>query len=78
VIAAPRLDADSPTAWYLAASPSQVDIIELGYLEGEQGPAVESRIGFDIDGLEIKCRLDVGAKVLDWRGLHKDPGELDS
>jgi hypothetical protein len=78
VIAEPRLDADSPTAWYLAASPSQVDIIELGYLEGEQGPAVESRIGFDIDGLEIKCRLDVGAKVLDWRGLHKDPGELDS
>lgn len=78
VIADPRLDANSATAWYLVADPTQIDIIELGYLEGEQGPRVESRIGFDIDGLEIKCGIDVAAKVLDWRGLHKDPGELDS
>ncbi len=75
VIAEPRLDANSQTAWYLAASPAQVDIIELGYLEGEEGPMVESRVGFDVDGLEIKARLDVAAKVIDWRGLHKDPGE---
>lgn len=78
VIAEPRLDANSATAWYLAAGVNQVDIIELAYLEGAEGPMVESRIGFDIDGLEIKARLDVVAKVIDWRGLHKDPGDLDS
>jgi hypothetical protein len=78
VIAEPRLDASSTLAWYTASSPSQVDIIELAYLEGEEGPMVENRIGFDIDGLEIKARLDVAAKVIDWRGLHKDPGELAS
>jgi hypothetical protein len=39
---------------------------------------VESRVGFDVDGLEIKARLDVAAKVIDWRGLHKDPGDLVS
>lgn len=78
VIAEPRLDANSTTAWYLAASPAQVDIIELAYLEGEEGPRVESQIGFDIEGLKIKCGLDVTAKAIDWRGLHKDPGDLDS
>jgi hypothetical protein len=78
VIAEPRLDANSATAWYLAASTGAIDIIELAYLEGEEGPMVESRVGFDIDGLEIRSRLDVTAKVIDWRGLYKDPGDLDS
>jgi hypothetical protein len=78
VIAEPRLDANSATAWYTAASPDQVDMIEVAYLEGEEGPQVESRVGFDVDGVEIKCRLDFGAKVIDWRGFHKDPGDLDS
>ncbi|HXV60644.1 MAG TPA: peptidase U37, partial [Vicinamibacteria bacterium] len=74
VIAEPRLDDDSATAWYLAASPMQIDIIVLGTLEGEGGPMVESRVGFDVDGLEIKVRHDVAAKVVDFRGLYKNPG----
>lgn len=78
VIAEPRLDAASEISWYVAASPTAVDIIEVGYLEGEEGPMVESRVGFDVDGLEVKARLDVVAKAIDWRGLFKDPGELDS
>jgi phage major head subunit gpT-like protein len=69
----PRLDANSLTAWYLFAGPG-FDIIEYAYLEGEEGPAVEERIGFDIDGLEIKCRLDFDARVIDWRGVWKNPG----
>ena len=28
----------------------------------------------DVDGVEIKCRLDFGAKAIDWRGLYKNPG----
>lgn len=78
VIAEPRLDANSAIAWYTAASPDQVDMIEVAYLEGEEGPQVESRVGFDVDGVEIKCRLDFGTKMIDWRGFHKDPGDLDS
>lgn len=74
VIAEPRLDANSLTAWYLAATPDQIDIIEYAYLEGEEGPMVESRVGFEIDGLEIKCREDFAAKVIDFRGLYKNPG----
>ena len=73
-IAEPRLDADSATAWYLAASPNQIDTIEYAYLEGQQGAYIETRNGFDVDGVEIKCRLDFGAKAIDWRGLYKNPG----
>ena len=73
-ISEPRLDAASPTAWYLAASPNQIDTIEYAYLEGQQGAYVETRNGFDVDGVEIKCRLDFGAKAIDWRGLYRNPG----
>jgi hypothetical protein len=83
VIAEPRLDngivldgvsyAGSASNWYLAASPTQIDIVELGYLDGEQGPQIETRQGLDVDGMEMRCRLDVAAKVIDHRGLWKNP-----
>ena len=73
-ISEPRLDANSATSWYLAASPNQIDTIEYAYLEGQQGAYIETRNGFDVDGVEIKCRLDFGAKAIDWRGLYKNPG----
>jgi len=80
VISEPRLEvgvddaAGSATAWYLGASPDQVDMVEFGYLEGESGPMVESRIGFDVDGVEVKCRHDFASKVIDHRGLYKNDG----
>jgi phage major head subunit gpT-like protein len=73
-IAEPRLDAVSLTAWYLAASPAQIDTVEFAYLEGQQGAYIDTRNGFDVDGVEIKCRLDFGAKAIDWRGLYKNAG----
>ncbi|MTW18343.1 peptidase U37 [Rhodoplanes serenus] len=73
-ISEPRLDTASATAWYLAASPAQIDTIEYAYLEGQQGAYIETRNGFDVDGVEIKCRLDFGAKAIDWRGLFRNPG----
>ncbi|MBP7659946.1 MAG: Mu-like prophage major head subunit gpT family protein [Burkholderiaceae bacterium] len=73
-ISEPRLDAASETAWYLAASPNQIDTIEYAYLEGQQGAYIETRNGFDVDGVEIKCRLDFGAKAIDWRGLYRNAG----
>lgn len=78
VIAEPRLDVDSTEHWYLAATPAQVDIIEYATLEGEGGPMVENRIGFEVDGLQIKARHDFAAKVIDWRGLLKNVGVSDT
>ncbi len=73
VVSEPRLDAASATNWYLAASVGQIDIIELAYLEGAQGVYTETKMGFDVDGVEVKVRMDVGAKAIDWRGLYKNP-----
>lgn len=74
VIAEPRLDANSATAWYLAADPMQIDTIEYCYLEGNEGVYIETRNGFEVDGLEIKARLDFAAKAIDHRGLYKNAG----
>lgn len=71
----PEVIAGSGVSWYLAASPDQaIDIIEYAFLSGDMGPTVESRVGFEVDGLEIKCRHDFAAKVIDFRGLYKNPG----
>ncbi len=71
VLAEPRLDAASTTAWYLAADPSQIDTIEYAYLEGNQGVYLETKDGWEVDGVEFKARLDFGAKAIDHRGLVK-------
>jgi phage major head subunit gpT-like protein len=75
VIAEPRLDpASGAVPWFLVASPAAIDTIEYAYLEGQEGVALETRMGFDVDGVEVRARLDFGAKAIDWRGLFKNPG----
>ena len=66
--------APSDTAWYLAATPGAVDTVELAYLDGQSGVYTEIKNGFDVDGVEIKVRLDAGAKVIDHRGFYKNAG----
>ncbi|HPE29813.1 MAG TPA: HK97 family phage prohead protease [Parvularculaceae bacterium] len=68
----PRLT--SATAWYVAADPAEIDGLEYAYLEGEPGPQIESRNGFDVDGVEIKVRLDFGAGFVEHRGWFKNAG----
>ena len=73
-IVEPVLDANSSTAWYLAAANSQVDTVEYCYLDGAEGPVIESEMGFDVDGMSLKCRLDFAAKAIDFRGLYRSAG----
>ncbi len=65
---------NSGATWFLAADPATVDMIEHAHLEGQEGVYMESRIGFDVDGIEIKARLDFAAKAIEYRGLDKNPG----
>lgn len=74
LVVEPRLDAVNPLEWFLAADPAQIDTVEYAYLEGEEGLYTEQRMGFDVDGLEVKARLDFAAKCIDHRGLWKNPG----
>lgn len=64
----------SGNAWYLAAEPTRIDTIEYAYLEGEEGLFTEERVGFEVDGLEIKARHVFAAKAIDYRGLYKNDG----
>lgn len=73
-IAEPRLDDFSATAWYLAADSGRVDTIEYAYLAGEEGVQIETRSGFEVDGVEVKARLDFGAAAIDHRGMIKNAG----
>ncbi|WP_428673697.1 hypothetical protein [Reyranella sp.] len=60
--------------WFVIADPSDIDTIEYAYLEGEEGVFIEQRMGFEVDGLELKGRLDFAAKAIDWRGMAYNPG----
>ena len=70
----PLLDADSATAWYLAANTSQVDTVEYCYLGGAEGPVIDNQADFSKDGVSFRCRLDFAAKAIDHRGLYKATG----
>lgn len=70
----PILDAASTTAWYAAAASAQVDTVEYCYLDGAEGPVIDTEMGFETDGVSFRCRLDFAAKALDYRGLYKANG----
>ena len=61
-------------AWYLVASSSLIDTMEVAFLDGVQNPVVEQQQGWNVDGIEYKVRLDFGAKVWDYRGIYKNAG----
>jgi ATP-dependent protease ClpP protease subunit len=63
-------------SWFLASDPNAqpIDTIEYAYLAGHEGLQTEQRQGFEVDGVDIKARLVIGAKAIDYRGLYKNPG----
>ena len=64
-----------PDAWYLVADATQHDTIEVTYLNGVETPRLETRQGFDVDGIEYKVAFDCGVSALDFRGLYKNAGK---
>jgi hypothetical protein len=73
-IVEPILDATSAKDWYTAARSTDVDTVEYAYLEGAEGVQLSSRMGFTVDGVELKASLDFAASAIDWRGLDKTIG----
>jgi hypothetical protein len=61
--------------WYVAADPAEVDGLEWSYLEGEEGPQITTRAGFEVEGVEVKVRLDFGCGFTDWRSWYQNPGQ---
>jgi hypothetical protein len=72
VIVDPRLDAKSTTRWYLVGE--RFDGLWVAYLEGNSTPIVETKAGFEIDGVKLKARMDFGCAFVDHRAWYSNAG----
>jgi hypothetical protein len=72
VIIEPQLDGSSTSVWYLAADSSQIDTVELTFLQGEESPVLESEWDLSRDVYLYKIRQTFAAKAIDYRGLYRN------
>jgi hypothetical protein len=72
LVVEPRLS--SATRWYVASDAAEIDGLEYAYLAGGEGPQVESKSGWDVDGVEVRVILDFGAGFIDRRGWYQNAG----
>ena len=72
LVVEPRLS--NAARWYVTADPAEIDGLEYAYLAGGEGPQVESKSGWEVDGVEIRVILDYGAGFIDHRGWYANAG----
>ena len=70
----PRLDANSATAFYLFASPSQIDTIEVTFLQGQEEPQIRSWIDDRSLSQMFAVMQTFGAKAMNHRGIQRHDG----
>lgn len=73
VVASPRFAAGA-TRRYLFADPAQYPALIVAFLSGEESPKLESRWGFEVEGVEFKIVLDFGVAAVDWRPAITNAG----
>ena len=67
-----RLDDASSVIWYLAGPKGKT--VKVFFLNGNRTPYLETKEGWNIDGVEFKVRIDAGAKAMDWKALIRNAG----
>lgn len=67
----PRLTGN---AWRLFADPAAAPVLNIAYLNGQAGPIMETKDGWDVLGAEFRCILDFGCGVSDYRGTYLNTG----
>jgi Mu-like prophage major head subunit gpT len=67
----PRLTGN---AWRLFADPTELAVISIAYLNGQEGPQLETREGWEVLGTEFRCVLDFGCGVTEYRGTYLNAG----
>lgn len=67
-----RLDDADAKTWYLAGPKGKT--VKVFFLNGQQGPYLETKQGWSIDGVEFKVRGDAAAKAVDWKAMVKNAG----
>lgn len=72
VVDTPRLTGNRR---YLFADPADAPVIEVAFLDGKQEPFLEAKDGWDVDGAELKVRLDYAVAGIDYRGAVTNAGQ---
>lgn len=70
----PILDANSLTAWYLFASTSRIDTVEVTFLQGHESPVTRSWMDEATLAQNWAVLQAVAAKAMNHRGVQKHAG----
>lgn len=70
----PRLDAASTSAYYLATLPSIIPLFEVAFLDGRETPIIDTKEGFEQDGMLFRCRWYWGGVVPNHRAAALSTG----
>jgi hypothetical protein len=66
--------AAEPNAWYLITNPAQLAAIEVCAIDGRFDPELVTEEEFTTKGAKLRTTFEVGAHVIDWRGIYKNNG----
>jgi len=61
-------------AWRLFADPSELAVIQIAYLNGQDGPVIETHPGWETLGTEFRVVMDFGCGLVEWRGTYLNSG----
>jgi hypothetical protein len=68
---------NSAKAWYLFAEPSDLPVIEVAFLNGQEAPTIETAdADFNVLGVQMRGYHDFGVALQDPRGAIKSKGEV--
>lgn len=68
IVVEPRLK--DTKRWYVVADTGSCDGLEYAYLAGEEGVQIETKAGFEVDGVSMRARTDFGAGFVDHRSWY--------
>jgi hypothetical protein len=67
---------DSAKAWYLLTDPSDLPLIEVAFLNGQEAPTIETAdADFNVLGVQMRGYHDFGVALQDPRAAIKCKGE---
>lgn len=64
----------SPTAWYLIGNPARADGLAYSFLDGQAGPRVESKPGWETLGTEFRLVWALDARFVSYASWFRNPG----
>ena len=74
LVVEPLLDDNSATKWYLFASPSQADTIEVVFLQGQETPYTRNYMDDKTLSMNWQIWQTFTALAVDHRGVYRDDG----